>query len=60
MNILLKICRNLPYTSKDNCQKESSKLIFFIFLFYFSKMAKTVFDLKHFVCADFRVTGNIF
>ena len=36
-------CKNLPYTSKNNRQKENSKLIFFFFL----KMDKAVFVLKN-------------
>ena len=38
---------NLPLTSKTNCQKQNSKLEVVQYFFYFSKMAKTGFDLKN-------------
>ena len=46
INTFLKVCRNLPFTSRNNCKKENSKLKLVKYFFYFSKMTKRCFTFK--------------
>ena len=44
----LKICRNLPYTLKNNYQQSKLKIkIWLKFFFCFPKLGKKVFDLNN-------------